>query len=96
MSTRRRFTDEFKNEAVSFTRTSGLSIAKAAEDLGLSQSTLNRWVNQAEIDDGVKEGLNTDERKRLAQLERENRILKEEREILKKAAAWFARESETR
>ncbi|MFY9468996.1 MAG: transposase [Solirubrobacterales bacterium] len=96
MSTYRRYSEEFKNEAVAFARSSGLSIARAAEDLGMSESTLYRWVSQAEIDDGAKEGLTTEERKRLAQLERENRILKEEREILKKAAAWFARESETR
>lgn len=96
MSTRRKFTKEFKDEAVAFVRSSGLSVTRAAEDLGVSQSTLNRWVRQAEVDDGDREGLTTEERQELARLKRENRILKEEREILKKAAAWFARESETR
>lgn len=96
MSTYRRYSEEFKSEAIGLARSSGLSIAKVAEDLGMAQSTLHRWVSQSEIDVGVNEGLTTDERKRLMQLERENRILKEEREILKKAAAWFARESETR
>jgi transposase len=62
----------------------------------MSQTTLQRWLVQAKIDGGEKEGLTTDEKAELARLKRENRILKEEREILKKAAVWFARESETR
>jgi transposase len=96
MSTYRRYSEEFKAEAIAFVSSSGLSVSKAAEDLGMAQTTLYRWVTQSDIDGGAKEGLTTDERKRLMRLERENRILKEEREILKKAAAWFARESETR
>lgn len=91
-----KYSPEFKREAVALVRDQGLTITRAAADLGIAQATLQRWVVQTKIDVGEKEGLTTDERKRLVQLERENRVLKEEREILKKAAVWFARESETR
>lgn len=96
MSTYRKFSPEFKAEAIALAKSPGMSIGRAAKDLGMAESTLHRWVSQSAIDAGEKEGLTTDERKELAQLKRENRILKEEREILKKAAVWFARESETR
>lgn len=91
-----KYSPEFKREAIALVRDQGLTIMRAASDLGMSQTTLQRWLVQSKIDDGEKDGLTTDEKAELARLKRENRILKEEREILKKAAVWFARESETR
>ena len=69
---------------------------KIARDLGVSSESLRLWVKQARIDDGEREGLATAEREELRRLRRENLVLRQEREVLKKAAAFFARESETR
>lgn len=91
-----KYSPEFKQEAIALVRDRGLTLTQAAADLGMAQTTLQRWVAQSKIDGGEKDGLTTDEKAELARLKRENRILKEEREILKKAAVWFARESETR
>ncbi len=94
MRKRRRFSDEFKAKAVQLVRSSGESISSVARDLGLTVSSLSSWVKQAEIDAGrgPAGALTTEERAELAQLRKENRVLKEEREILKKAAAFFAKE----
>jgi transposase len=92
--TRPPYPAEFRQEAVRVLR-SGVPLARLAEELGVSQQTLRNWRAQDEADRGERSDvLSTDERARLRQLERENRVLRQEREILKRAAAFFARESD--
>ena len=90
------YSAEFRAEAVRLVKSSGKPAAQIARDLGVSFESLRHWIKQAEIDSGERQGLTTDEREELRRLRRENRVLQQEREVLKKAAAFFARESETR
>lgn len=85
---------EFKRDAIELARTSGRPITQIARELGVAPQSLRNWIKQDEIDRGEAEGLSTTEREELRELRRENRKLKMERDILKKAAAWFAKESE--
>ena len=89
---------EFRAQAVELVRTSGKSIPEIARELGISGEGLRNWVRQAEADAGRGRpgDLTTAEKAELHRLRRENKVLREEREILKKAAAFFVRESETR
>jgi transposase-like protein len=92
---RRTFTAEFKAEAIKLVIERGMSVGAAALDLGLSDSCLRKWVKQARIDtkDDPGGALTTDERKEMQRLRREVRTLRMEREILKKATAFFAKEN---
>lgn len=87
---------EFRARAVELVRAGGRSKAQVARDVGITPETLRRWVTQAAIHAGRRDGRTTDEKAELARLRREVAVLTEEREILKKAAAFFARESATR
>jgi transposase len=92
---RRRFSKEFKLEAVKLVKEGGVGIGQAAQDLGIYETSLRRWIKQHEIDEGQGSAgaLTTEERSELARLRREVRQLKMEREILKKATAFFAKEN---
>jgi transposase len=92
----RPYRPEFRCEAVELYRRSGRTLKEIAGDLGVSSESLRMWVKQAGIDAGERAGLASEEREELRRLRRENRVLREEREVLRKAAAFFARESETR
>jgi transposase len=90
---RRSFSPEFKARTVELIRTSGKSVGEVCRDLDLTETAVRKWMRQADVDDGQREGLTTDEREELTRLRRRVRVLEEEREILKKAAAFFAKET---
>ncbi len=94
---RRTFTAEQRADAVRLVRDVG-NLARVARDLDLTENSLRRWVKQADIDagKGPEGALTTEELAELRQLRREVRILKEERDFLKKAAAFFAKEDDPR
>src|SRR5215207_10297424 len=94
--TRRGFSKEFKRDAVELVRSSGRPIAAVARELGIYDSTLGNWVRQDCIDRGEAEGLTTEERVRLQQLEAENTKLRMERDLLKRTVAFWVKETSTR
>jgi transposase-like protein len=85
----------FRAEAVELARTSGKGIPQLAADLGISEQALRGWMKRADVDAGRGEPgeLTSAEREELRRLRRENHVLKQEREILRKAAAFFAKET---
>ena len=87
---RRDFTPEFKAEIIARCRVGDRSIAQVARDFDLTESAVRRWVDQAAVDAGERDGLTSEERTELTQLRRENKRLKEDNEILKRATAFFA------
>jgi transposase len=94
--TRRPYPPEFRAEAIRLARTSGKPLREIAGELGVSVESLRAWTKQTDIDQGLRtDGLTTEEREELRRLRRENRILRQEREILKKAAAFFAQETDS-
>jgi transposase len=84
---------EFRQRAVELARLREKPVAQIATDLGISDSCLRTWMAQADIDEGRREGLSSREREELVELRRVTRTLKLENEILKRAAAYFAREN---
>jgi transposase len=89
---KRQFTEEFKAQAVRLVLDEGKSVSQVGRDLDLHSNSLHEWVKRERANrSGGKTGLTTEEREELSRLRRENRILKMEREILKKAAAFFAK-----
>jgi transposase len=93
--TRRRFTDEFKRDAVELVRATGRPIAEIARELGIYDSTLGNWVKQDRIDRGQAEGLTSSDQARLRQLEAENAKLRMERDLLKRTVAFWVKETST-
>ena len=88
-----RYPAEFRQRAVELARLCEKPIKQLATDLGISDQTLRNWMRQADIDAGRRDGLTTEERVELVRLRRANRVLEMENEILKRAAAFFAREN---
>jgi len=88
--------DRVRREAVALLRSSGKTVPRLASELGVSPQSLRNWSHQIDVDEGKAAGLSSDEREELRRLRRELRTVTEEREILKKAAAFFAKESGTR
>ena len=90
----RKFTPEYRAEAVKMVMETSRPIAEVARDLGINEGTLGNWVTKYRNDHPVCEELTIDERAKLKELERDNRDLRMERDFLKKAAAFFAREQQ--
>ena len=84
---------EFRQRAVESARLHDRPVAKIAQDLGISESCLRRWIAVADVDDGRRPGLTTDEKAELVALRRKNRVLELEVEILQRAAAYFAKDN---
>jgi transposase len=90
---RRKFSDEFKRDAVELVRTTGRSVAEVARELSISETSLGNWIRQDRINRGEAEGLTTEERAKLRELERENAELRMERDLLKRTVAFWVKES---
>src|SRR5262245_8035186 len=93
---RRAFTPSLKAEVVALVRQGDGTLPAICRELDLSETAVRRWVQQAAVDAGERDGLTSDEREELRRLRREVRVLREEREILRKATLFFARETDQR
>jgi transposase len=89
----KKFPPEFKRDVVRVARRGDLTKAEVAADFGISIESVKRWCRQADIDDGIRDGQTTSEQSELVQLRREKRRLEMENEILRRAAAYFAKDS---
>jgi transposase len=90
---RRSFTDEFKRDAVALVIDEGRKVIDVARSLGVGEGTLGNWVRQARIDRGERAGLTTSEKSEVAELRKENARLRMERDLLKRATAFWVKES---
>ena len=90
---RRSFTDEFKRDAVALVIDDGRRVIYVARGLGVGEGTLGNWVRQARVDRGERAGLTTSEKAELAELRKENARLRMERDLLKRATAFWVKES---
>lgn len=90
---RRNFSASFKEEAVKLVREGSRSAGRAAKELGISESALRRWIEASDVEQGSKVGLTVAERAEIRELKHENATLRMERDILKKAVSFFAKES---
>ena len=84
---------EFRDNAVALARAGDIPVAQLAKELGVSESGLRRWMAQADTDEGARPGVTRSESAELVALERRNRVLEQEVEILRRASAYFAREN---
>ena len=89
---RRSFTPEFKAEVVELCRAGDRSIGEVARDLDLTETSVRKWIAQADIDSGLRDGLTSAERDEMARLRKDVRMLREDRDILRRATAFFAKE----
>ena len=90
---RRRFSDEFKANAVELARSGGAPIVQVARDLGVAEVSLRRWMRASDVENGVRDGVTKAESVELRELKKRNRLLEQEIEVLRRAAAYFAREN---
>jgi len=88
----KKFPPEFKRDVVTVARRGDLTVAEVAADFDVSVESVRRWMQQADIDDGIKDGLTSAEQAEIVQLRRDKRRLEMENEILRRAAAYFARD----
>lgn len=89
----KRFPSEFKRDVVTVARRGDLTVAEVAADFNVSAESVRRWMRQADIDDGVRDGLTSSEQSEIVQLRRDKRRLEMENEILRRAAAYFAKDA---
>ena len=93
MGLRRSFTPEFKAEVVALARRGDRSVIEICRDMDLVESAVRRWIARADVDEGRRDGMTSTERAEIVALRKRVRVLEEEREILKKAARFFAAET---
>lgn len=86
----KRYPPEFKRDVVTVARRGDLSVAEVAVDFGVAEESVRRWMKQADVDDGIKDGQTSSEQAEIVQLRRRMRRLEMENEILRRAAAYFA------
>jgi len=84
---------EFRNDVVAVARKGEAPLTQIAKDFGISEACLHRWLKLADVEDGVRPGITKDEAAEIRELRKRNRVLEQENEILRRAPAFFARES---